>query len=104
KQINENYKLISELGCTVVRMAHYQHPDYEYSECDRRGIIAWAELAMVNRVPRREGFGENAKQQLRELIKQNFNHPSICFWSIYNEPSFESNRDPDAWKLVGELN
>src|SRR5256714_1714973 len=85
KQIEENYRLIREVGCTVVRMAHYQHPEYEYGLCDRTGIVVWAELALVNRIRTTKAFQDNAKQQLRELIKQNFNHPSICFWSLYNE-------------------
>ena len=44
-------------------------------------LIVWAELALVNRIRTTKAFQDNAKQQLRELIKQNFNHPSICFWS-----------------------
>ena len=99
KQIAINYKLISEIGATVVRLAHYQHPDFEYSECDRRGIVVWAELAMVNRIRPNPAFEENAKQQLRELIKQNYNHPSICFWSLYNELGSKENAD-----FVRELN
>jgi beta-galactosidase len=104
KQIATNYKLIGEMGATVVRLAHYQHPDFEYAECDRRGIVVWAELALVNIVRPRPAFTDNAKQQLRELIKQNYNHPSICFWSLYNEPNPNSRNLPDYMNLVTQLN
>jgi len=101
KQIAINYKLIGELGATVVRLAHYQHPDFEYSECDRRGIVVWAELAMVNRIRATPAFLANAKQQLRELIKQNYNHPSICFWSLYNE--IGAREDLDTVRQLNDL-
>jgi len=57
-------------------------------------------------------FTANARQQLTELIKQNFNHPSICFWSLFNELGFTANKKeypadvpgPKPWDLIGELN
>ena len=104
KEIDANYKLITEMGCTAVRLAHYQHSDAEYSTCDKKGIIVWAELAMVNRIRQTPEFRENVEQQLRELIKQNFNHPSICFWSLYNELNFGKAAEADDLKLVSELN
>jgi beta-galactosidase len=104
KQIDQNYRLIREMGVTAVRLAHYQHPDYEYSVCDRLGIVVWAEVALVNRINDTPDFSDDTKQQLRELIKQNFNHPSICFWSLYNELGFRGPRNIERWKLVAELN
>src|SRR5205085_2886785 len=83
--VAENYRLIRELGCTAIRLAHYQHPGFEYDECDRSGIVVWAELAMVNRIVDQPAFSDSAHQALRELGRQNYNHPSICFWSLYNE-------------------
>ena len=35
-----------------------------------------------------EALRENARQQLRELIAQDFNHPSVITWSIANEVDF----------------
>jgi beta-galactosidase len=98
--IDTNYKLVNELGCTAVRLAHYQHPEYEYSVCDRSGLVVWAEIPLVNRITDTPAFYACAQQQLRELIKQNFNHPSICFWSLFNELGPHTRTD---WKLVDEL-
>ena len=74
---------IMELGATTVRFAHYQQSEYLYSRCDSLGLIIWAEIPFVNRVTGEES--DNAKNQLRELIRQNFNHPSIYVWGLHNE-------------------
>ena len=70
-------------ACTTVRFAHYQQSDYIYSRCDSLGLIIWAEIPFVNRVTGEEW--DNAHQQMRELIRQSFNHPSIYVWGIHNE-------------------
>jgi beta-galactosidase len=74
-----------EMGCTAVRLSHYQHAQEFYDLCDKGGMVAWAEIPIVNRVNVTDEFDDNASQQLRELIKQSYNHPSICFWSLSNE-------------------
>lgn len=74
---------IMELGATTVRLAHYQQAEYFYSRCDSLGLLVWAEIPFVNQVT---GFeAENARNQLRELIRQNYNHPSIYVWGLHNE-------------------
>jgi beta-galactosidase len=85
-ELAEDVGLMCELGCTTVRTCHYQHADDYHALCDQAGLVVWAELAMVNGIHYDSpGFVNNTQQQLAELIKQNFNHPSICFWSLWNE-------------------
>ncbi|MGM9804485.1 MAG: glycoside hydrolase family 2 protein [Muribaculaceae bacterium] len=74
---------IMEVGATTVRFAHYQQSDYLYSRCDSLGLVIWCEIPFVNRVTGKEW--ENAHSQLRELIRQSFNHPSIYVWGLHNE-------------------
>ncbi len=81
----EDFNLIKEMGCTAVRLAHYQHAEYFYQLCDSGGMVVWAEIPFVNNVTISDGFYENAKQQLLELIRQNYNHPAIFFWGLGNE-------------------
>jgi beta-galactosidase len=81
----EDFDLLRELGCTALRASHYQQSDTWYQRCDRAGIVVWAEIPFVNEAPAAPEFLDNAKQQLRELIRQNYNHPSICFWGVGNE-------------------
>ena len=101
--LHQDIRLIHELGATCVRMAHYQHPQASYDEADKLGIVVWAEDGLVNGVAHTDIFAENQKRQLRELIKQNFNHPSICFWSLYNELG-NSGPHKLGVHLVAELN
>lgn len=74
---------IMDVGATTVRFAHYQQSDYLYSRCDTLGLIIWAEIPFVNRVTGQEW--ENAHRQMRELVRQSFNHPSIYIWGMHNE-------------------
>lgn len=74
---------IMDIGATTVRLAHYQQSDYIYSRCDSLGLIVWAEIPFVNRVTGKEW--DNAHQQMRELVRQCYNHPSIYTWGVHNE-------------------
>lgn len=86
----EDMAIARELGANTIRMAHYQHADAWADEADRAGMIAWAELPYVTTPDLTGGKGSdelwaNAEEQLRELIRQNYNHPSIAMWSVGNE-------------------
>ena len=79
----EDIKIINELGANTIRLAHYQHDDYFYDLCDKHGMIVWAEIPYISRhMP--EG-NENAIAQMKELIYQQYHHPSIAVWGISNE-------------------
>lgn len=99
---DEDFDLLLEMGSTGVRLAHYQHSDYAYSLCDKNGLLVWAEIPLVDKIAFTPEFSDNAKQQLRELIKQNFNHPSIICWSISNE-LWQGHKDNVGAKLPAEL-
>ena len=102
----EDFQLITEMGATCVRLAHYQQDQMVYDLCDRNGLVLWTELSLVNELTDSEAFTENARQQLTELIKQNYNHPSIAFWGIFNELHTKSQwyDAPPKWDLVKTLN
>lgn len=79
----EDMRLICELGATTVRLAHYQHDQYFYDLCDREGMVVWAEIPYIsNHLPNGR---ENTLCQMKELIIQNYNHPSIAVWGLSNE-------------------
>ena len=83
-------ELIREMGVNTVRLAHYQHDQYFYDLCDRYGMVVWAEIPYISE--HMPSGRENTISQMRELIVQNFNHPSICVWGISNEITI-STRD-----------
>jgi Glycosyl hydrolases family 2, TIM barrel domain/Glycosyl hydrolases family 2, sugar binding domain/Glycosyl hydrolases family 2/Domain of unknown function (DUF4982) len=82
-----DFDLIEEMGASGIRLAHYQHDPYVYDLMDEKGFVTWAEIPLINKVPESQAFEENAAQQLKELIRQNYNHPSILFWGVSNEVS-----------------
>lgn len=79
----EDLDLIKEMGATTIRLAHYQHDQYVYDLADEYGFILWAEIPYISEhMP--EGK-DNTISQFKELIIQNYNHPSIIVWGISNE-------------------
>lgn len=103
KEHKEDMELIKEVGATSIRLAHYQHDQYFYDLCDQEGMVIWAEIPFISVMSKNELEGINAKQQMTELIRQNFNHPSIMFWGVQNEIQIGGDR-PEVRKLVKELN
>ncbi len=99
----EDMELIKEIGATSIRLAHYQHNQFFYDLCDKEGMVLWAEIPFISVMSKEELEGINAKQQMTELIRQNFNHPSIIFWGIQNEIQIGGER-PEVRRLLKELN
>lgn len=81
----EDARIIKELGANTVRLAHYQHSQDFYDACDQLGFVVWAEIPFISVFNQDPAAHENCVSQLKELIIQNYNHPSICFWGISNE-------------------
>ncbi len=77
--------LIKELGANTIRLAHYQHSQDFYDACDDLGFVVWAEIPFISVFNQDPAAHQNCISQLKELIIQNYNHPSICFWGISNE-------------------
>ena len=81
----EDIELICEVGATTIRLAHYQHDQYFYDLCDEKGLVIWAEIPYIsNHMPTGR---ENTISQMKELVTQNYNHPSIVVWGLSNEIS-----------------
>ena len=78
-------ELIKELGANTIRLAHYQHNQYFYDACDEMGFVVWAEIPFISVMNKDPEAHQNCISQMKELIIQNYNHPSICFWGISNE-------------------
>ena len=98
----EDMDLICELGANTIRLAHYQHDQYFYDLCDERGMVVWAEIPYISR--HMEGGNENTVSQMKELIIQNYNHPSICVWGLSNEITMNGAKDPDLIENHHRLN
>jgi len=89
----EDAELIREVGATTIRLAHYQHNQVFYDACDEIGFVLWAEIPYISHhMPKGR---ENTITQMKELIAQNYNHPSICVWGLSNEITMKGADDPD---------
>ena len=83
EQHDRDMKLIQELGANTIRLAHYQHDQYFYDLCDKVGMIVWAEIPYISE--HLAHGNRNTITQMKELIVQNYNHPSIVTWGVSNE-------------------
>ncbi len=83
KEHLEDLNLILEMGANSVRLAHYQQNKYFYDLCDEKGVLVWAEAPVISSFS--EAKQDNAREQLAELVTQNYNHPCIFCWGIENE-------------------
>ena len=104
----EDTRLMLEMGVNAIRLAHYPQATYMYDLMDRNGIVTWAEIPFVGPggyadkgFVDQPSFRENGKEQLKEMIRQHFNHPSICFLGLFNE--LKENGD-NPLEYIKELN
>jgi len=91
-QHDEDMALMLEMGTNAIRLPHYPHAPYFYDLLDQNGFVVWTEIPFVGPggytdqgFVDQESFKANGREQLREMIRQNYNHPSICFWGLFNE-------------------
>jgi len=98
----EDMDLICEMGANTIRLAHYQHDQYFYDLCDERGMIVWAEIPYISR--HMNGADKNAVAQMKELITQNYNHPSIVVWGLSNEITMTMTDEADMLRVHRTLN
>ncbi len=89
----EDMDLICEVGANTIRLAHYQHDQYFYDLCDEKGMVVWAEIPYISEhMPHGR---ENTISQMKELIVQNYNHPSIVCWGVSNEITISTKDKKD---------
>ena len=96
--------IIREIGANTLRLAHYQHAQEFYDLCDENGIVVWAEIPYITM--HMANGRENTLSQMRELITQCYNHPSIAVWGLSNEITAASAVNDDLLenhRLLNEL-
>ena len=93
-QRDTNFIFLKEIGATFLRLSHYEHNDYTYQLADRNGICVWSEVPIIDYITESPAFYTNSLQQLREMIRQRYNHPSVVCWSVYNEITLQAGPTP----------
>lgn len=101
QDVAETIDIVRDMGANTIRLAHYQHGQPIHDLADRYGLVLWDEIGLVtawtnakDQVETPEGIRANARLQLQDLIKQNYNHASVAVWGIANEVDFGPGR-PD---------
>ncbi len=99
----EDMEYICEMGATTIRLAHYQHDQFFYDLCDEMGMVIWAEIPYISK--HMPGGRENTFNQMKELIVQNYNHPSIVVWGLSNEISMAGSDEDlvENHKLLNDM-
>ena len=101
-------RLMKEMGCNFVRLAHYPQAEAVLELCDKLGMLVWEEIPVVNYVPDDDVFADNACQQLREMIRQHYNHPSVILWGYMNEILLKARNEypaqPEFDKEIERIN
>lgn len=112
REYRRDMELIRESGATIIRLAHYPHGERMYQLADSSGIVLWSEIPLCGPggymfTGYLDAVADNARQAAREMVYQKFNHPSVCFWGLFNELLKEDGRlreYDDPVPLVRELN
>ncbi len=99
-QRDTNFIFLREIGATFLRLSHYEHNDYTYQLADQNGICVWSEVPIIDYITESPAFYTNSLQQLREMIRQRYNHPSVVCWSVYNEITLQAG--PVTTNLINQ--
>ncbi|MGI4865203.1 MAG: glycoside hydrolase family 2 TIM barrel-domain containing protein [Janthinobacterium lividum] len=78
-------QLLKEMGGNFLRVSHYPQDPAVLEACDRLGILASVEIPVVNAITDSPVFFENCRRMQTEMIRQNYNHPSVIIWAYMNE-------------------
>ncbi|MDD6302035.1 MAG: glycoside hydrolase family 2 TIM barrel-domain containing protein [Bacillales bacterium] len=104
EHMKEDLSYIKEIGANTIRLAHYQHNQKVYDLCDEMGFVLWAEIPYISEHMPNDRARENVVSQMKELVIQNFNHPSIVTWGLSNEITIKVTNKKDMIEEHKKLN
>ena len=100
----EDVRWMKRMGADGVRTSHYPQSPMFYRLCDEQGILVWTEIPLVDEIPTSEKFAKYSKQMAEEMVRQNWNHPSVVLWGIFNEVyQFRGKSDGSCEPLLNAL-
>lgn len=78
-------RLMKDMGCNFIRIAHYPQDDAILEACDEMGLLAWEEIPIIDMVPDNAVYADNCEENMVEMIRQHYNHTSVIAWGYMNE-------------------
>ncbi len=101
--VQRDIQLMREAHLNAVRVHAHVNRKCFYDACDQAGIFVWQDFALQWSYQRSDAFIANACRQIKEMVRQFYNHPSILVWCCHNEPSVNREElDPILEKAVRE--
>lgn len=91
--LRNDIRLAKQMGCNFIRLSHYPYDPAVLDECDRLGIMTWEEVPDIDILPDTPGYAETTEENLREMIHQHYNHPSVIMWGYMNEILLVTSRN-----------
>ncbi|WP_461790540.1 glycoside hydrolase family 2 TIM barrel-domain containing protein [Pedobacter sp.] len=97
----KDVELLKQMGGNFLRVAHYPQDQAVLNACDKLGILTSVEIPVVNEITENQAFYDNCKHMQLEMIKQNFNHPSVIIWAYMNEVLLKMHfgKEPERKKI-----
>ncbi len=86
-------KLIKDMGANFIRLGHYQQSDIALRLCDELGILVWEEIPWCRGGLGGESYKQQARDMLKNMINQHYNHPSVILWGMGNENDWPGDFD-----------
>jgi hypothetical protein len=93
--IKFDLEMTKRFGFNSTRKHVKIEPARWYYWCDRLGLLVWQDMpngsagkdarAFQDGVPRSKGLADQFELEMREMIREHYNHPSIVMWVIFNE-------------------
>lgn len=78
-------RLMKDMGCNFIRIAHYPQDDALLDACDEMGLLAWEEIPIIDMVPDNALYYDNCEENMVEMIRQHYNHTAVIAWGYMNE-------------------
>lgn len=97
--IRKEMVLIKSMGANFIRLGHYQQSRIVLDLCDSLGLLVWEEIPWCRGGLGANGYKEQARRMLTNMIEQHYNHPSIILWGLGNEndwPGDQPGLDKEA--------
>lgn len=85
--------MMKEMGANFIRISHYPQDPSILEQCDKLGMMVWEEIPIIDIVPNSIAYANTCEQNLREMIRQHYNHPSIITWGFMNEILLVTQRE-----------
>lgn len=100
--------LLKEMGGNYLRVSHYPQDPVIMEMCDKLGIVTSVEIPVVNAVTETEEFLHNSVEMAKEMVRQDFNRPSVMIWGYMNEiflrrPYTESKQLEDYYRFTEKV-